>query len=96
MFSSLEEDGYLNVDDPKHICILHRIFLPRLNDSLRTFREAWSNHPLSSEHNFSPLQLMIVNKPPPESDLELTAVSPNLRSATYITHFVNMLTVIFF
>jgi len=71
VFSSLEEDGYLNVDDPKHICILHRIFSPRLNDSLETFREAWNNHPLSSEHNFSPLQLMIVNMPPPESDLGL-------------------------
>ena len=38
---------------------LHYIFIPRINKSLEQFTEAWNNHPLSSEHNRSPLQLYV-------------------------------------
>ena len=35
------------------------IVLPRVNSSLRHFKEAWNNHPLSSEHYLTPIQFWI-------------------------------------
>ena len=40
-----------------HLYVLHLIFLPSINNALRELIEDWNNHPLSSEHNFSPYQL---------------------------------------
>lgn len=57
LFTYMEEEGILNADNDADIFCLHYIFVPRINNSLLSFREAWNNHPLSSERNRSPLQL---------------------------------------
>ena len=33
------------------------MYIPRINQSLTLFQEAWNNHPLSTESNRTPLQL---------------------------------------
>lgn len=53
----MEDEGILNADNDTDIFCLHYVFIPRINKSLSSYREAWNNHPLSSEGNRSPLQL---------------------------------------
>jgi len=75
VFSTLENNGVLDVDNPKHVYLLHKVFIPRINSHLETFRKAWNCHPLSSERNYSPNQLRVLHSPPNFMDLELTNVS---------------------
>jgi hypothetical protein len=42
-----------------HMYCLHYIFLNRINSSLHMFCDGWNNHPLSSEHGRSPIQLWV-------------------------------------
>jgi hypothetical protein len=74
VLTALEEDGYLDIDNPKHIRLVHYVFIPRINQSLETFRHAWNQHPISTEHNYSPTQMMIMYLPPAHFDLQLTEV----------------------
>ena len=39
------------------IFCLHYVFIPRINEHLKAWKEAWDKHPLRSEHNFTPEQL---------------------------------------
>ena len=57
IFMSLEDVGVLNPDNESDLFSLHYIFLPRINASLSAFKLAWNNHQLSTESNFSPLQM---------------------------------------
>ena len=57
VFYELESDGALNADNDADLFSLHYIFVPRINESLRTFQAAWNNHSVSTENNMSPLQL---------------------------------------
>lgn len=61
VFSELEEEHALDPDNETDIFCLHFIFIPRINESLLQFQHAWNNHPLSTEHNSSPLQLYTAN-----------------------------------
>ena len=55
----MEDQFLLNIEDDIHLFSLHYIFLGRINHALGQFLEAWNNHPLSSCHNHSPIQLWI-------------------------------------
>jgi len=70
----MEEWGILNPSNDVHLFLLHKIFLPRLNRHLTDLRNAWNLHPLSTENNHSPVQLMIQHMLPPEMELELSNV----------------------
>ena len=59
VFTQLEQEGILDPENETDLFCLHYIFIPRINKSLEQFTEAWNNHPLSSEHNRSPLQLYV-------------------------------------
>ena len=59
LFQYLEDQGLLDIDNHVHLFCLRYVFLPRLNQSLRMFQEAWNNHPLSSEHGLTPNQMWI-------------------------------------
>lgn len=54
LFQSMSESGILNLENPLHIFVLHLIFLPRINQSIKLFSEAWNHHPLRTERNRSP------------------------------------------
>ena len=36
---------------------LHHVYIPRINRALHAFTQGWNNHPLSSCHSQSPMQL---------------------------------------
>ena len=52
-FQVMEESGSLNMDNPIHISALHYVFLSRINRAITSFKTAWNNHPLRTEHNWS-------------------------------------------
>lgn len=55
IFTSLEDQGTLNPDNEVHLFALHRSFLPLIQQSLGSFRDAWNFHGL--KRNQSPQQL---------------------------------------
>ena len=57
LFLYLEELGLLDVDNEIHIYCLHYVYLPKINQRLNSFQEAWNRHPLQSEHSLSPKQM---------------------------------------
>ncbi len=70
LFYAMEGDNLLNVDDDNllnvdyeiydtHLFCLIYVFIPRINAAIKEFMESWNHHPLSSEHNMSPVQLWI-------------------------------------
>ena len=67
LFHHMEETGILHADSDVHIFCLHYVYLPRVNNSLSQFRNAWNNHPLSSMTQLSPNQLRISGSHPDQS-----------------------------
>ena len=57
VFNELENDGALNIENKTDLFALHYIFVPRINESLCAFQEAWNNHSLSTENHLTPIQL---------------------------------------
>lgn len=57
LFYSMEESGLLDPIDEIDLFALHFVFLPRINQQLKSFKEAYSRHKLRTEHNRTPLQL---------------------------------------
>lgn len=56
-FLSLEQQEILDVDNDVDLFCLHEVFRDRINHSLSGFVNSWNNHPLTTEHNQTPLQL---------------------------------------
>lgn len=59
LFYGMEDNGFLDIENPIHIFCLQYVFIPRINTALYQFLESWNNHPISSMHNMSPIQLWI-------------------------------------
>ena len=57
LFNHMENHGILNIDNDLHMFALHRVFEPRINNELSSWRNAHNNHALRTEHNKTPLQL---------------------------------------
>lgn len=55
----MELSGILNTDDPVHLFTLHLVFLPRINQALSQFTEAFNNHNVRTERNWSPNQMWL-------------------------------------
>ena len=56
-FYFMESQAILDVECNTQLACLQYVFLPRIQKSLDSFREAWNHHQLSSAANRSPLQL---------------------------------------
>ena len=56
-FYFMESKAILDVECNTQLACLQYVFLPRIQKSLDSFREAWNHHQLSSAANRSPLQL---------------------------------------
>ena len=54
IFYHMEEMRLLDVDNELHIFCLHYVFLPKINASLQSFKEAWNSYPMQSESGLSP------------------------------------------
>ena len=49
IFTALEDQGTLNPDNEVHLFALYQIFLPQIQQSLNSFRDAWNIHGNSGE-----------------------------------------------
>lgn len=47
------------MEDPIQIFVLHTIFIPRISHCLNEFSEAFNNHAVSTEGNWTPSQIWI-------------------------------------
>lgn len=59
LFYSMEATGILDPSDDVDLFLLHCIYLPRINKSLLDFARAWNHHPIRTEKNWSPRQIML-------------------------------------
>ncbi len=57
LFYFMEDQGYLDPINEKHLYALRYVFLPRIERSLLTFKDGWNNHGIRTEHNKTPNQL---------------------------------------
>jgi len=58
-FYAMESSGMLNPDNHIHLFALHLVYVPRINKSLSQFMEAFNNHKVSTEKNWSPYQMWV-------------------------------------
>jgi hypothetical protein len=61
LFTYIEEILQVNVSDDSIIFIFQYLFLSALNSDLLKFQSSWNNHPLRTEHNRTPHQLLYDN-----------------------------------
>ena len=47
----------MDIDNIVYIFCLHCVYLPRINNTLKLFAEAWNLHSIRTEHNLNPTQL---------------------------------------
>ena len=59
LFYHMEDSQILDVQDELQMFCLQHVFVPKINDSLTCFKDAWNNHPMASENNLSPQQQWI-------------------------------------
>lgn len=57
LFYYLETEGLLDPLDDIDLFCLHKVFIPRVNNSLLEFKYQFNNHPIRTEHNQTPQQL---------------------------------------
>ena len=74
-FMQWNHRGILNVEDPIQLFALHTIFIPKVNNSLREFSEAFNNHTVSTEGNLTLYQIwmngmMHANNPLAHGDVD--------------------------
>lgn len=73
LFSSFEDKGILDADNITDLFCLHFVYMPRINQCLQKFTNAWNNHNISTEGNHTPLQMftMGVIRTPLDEDLDM-------------------------
>ncbi|CAB4029285.1 uncharacterized protein LOC110050550, partial [Paramuricea clavata] len=59
LFTTMEEDGFLDCLNENHLFALHYVFIPRIQKSLDECKCQWNGHPVSTAENLSPEQLFI-------------------------------------
>ena len=57
LFYYFEAIQILDPNNDIHMFCLHYVFLQKINHHLEEWRNAWNSHPLSSEHNCTPMQM---------------------------------------
>lgn len=59
LFYYMENNNLLHIENDMHMFCLHYMFERRIDSSLQHFKDAWNNHPLSTEGNLTPIQLWV-------------------------------------
>ena len=59
IFYSLESVGALEPDSEIDLFVLHVLYLPLINHSLKEFFSAWNAHPIRTQHNWSPKKIWL-------------------------------------
>jgi len=79
-FYAMEQCGLLDVENPIHMFSLHLVYLPRINLALTDFMEAFNEHRLSTERNWTPNQIWMNGMMDPENPLTNEELDENLES----------------
>ena len=61
LFRGFEKEGF-DVGNVSHKFTLQYMFMTRIQQNLDDFRSIWNNHPIASEHNRTPIQLILLGR----------------------------------
>ena len=81
----MEAMHILDPIDEVDLFVLHCVYLPRINRSLKEFLRAWNLHPIRTERNWLPQQIMI-NSLVHESEVASSKCNRRLWSGFYWSH----------
>ena len=70
LFKSYEREG-LDINNLTHIYTLQYMFMPRIQEDLNNFKAYWNNHPLESENNRTPHQLILLHSAAINNDMPI-------------------------
>ena len=59
VFYAMEDAGIFYLDNPTHMFSLHHVFLPRINQALHEYKEAFNKHGIRTANNWSPNQMWL-------------------------------------
>ena len=59
LFYALEAEQLLDPDNVTHLFVLHSVYLDKIQGDLDVFVNAWNNHPMRTERNWSPKRIWI-------------------------------------
>ena len=57
LFYEMETCNLLSPISETDLFCLHYVFIPRINAQLKTFAQAWNNHPMCTGQGLSPMQM---------------------------------------
>ena len=60
LFSALEEESLLKVNNEEHLFYIHYVYKAVINQMLSNFKNSWLNHKIRTARNKTPLQLFIM------------------------------------
>ena len=59
IFYAIEQTGVLDVENPIHMFTLQYVYLARINNALSEWMVSFSDHPVQTEHSWSPNQMWL-------------------------------------
>ncbi len=71
IFYAMEESGLLLLENPIHVFTCHLVFLPRINNCLKEFKEMYNEHKLRTEQNWSPNKIWFNGMANPNNPLSV-------------------------
>lgn len=74
LFYNLEERGLLSPNNEIDLFSLHYVFMPRINNHLKVFSQAYNRHRLRTEGNHSPMQLWLQGMLTTDDDIAASGV----------------------
>ncbi len=77
-FYWLEDNGHLDPGNDVHLFALQYVYKPRINLALAEFMEGWNNHPMRTEHNWTPKQMFTNSRLDQGDDIHETIGNLNL------------------
>lgn len=57
IFTYMEDENILDPLNDVHLLSLHLVYIPRINHALKEFVNQFNDHPIRTEHNYTPRQL---------------------------------------
>ena len=84
VFYAMEYSGVLDVTNATHLFTLHLIFIPLINKALAEFTEAFNNHKVRTESNWTPNQMWTNGMMHPDNSLSCGQLDEDVTDlATY-------------
>ena len=81
VFYALEESGCLDLENDKHVFVLHYILKARINYALKEFAAVFNNRPIHTENNWSPDKIWINGMINPDSEGQPAVRDPAITEA---------------